>query len=169
MRAVCTLWWTATGGDRRAVDNNNSSRRSPEWLLGWGVATEAMLLCLFACECNLQTDYRGSFTGWPVSVRVRSVAEQFACSWTWCVSVLCETGPLVDKWTCWSGGTAGHCIIVLRDVVDSYLFRMHTFHDTSHCIIGPTGSMNKHTYLLTGSCCWVFEIEALGHRMRCLD
>ena len=40
-----------------------------------------------------------------------------------------------------------------RDVVDSYLFRMHTFHDTSHCIIGPTGSMNKHTYLLTGSCC----------------
>ena len=51
------------------------------------------------------------------------------------------------------GGTAGHCIIVLRDVVDSYLFRMHTFHDTSHCIIGPTGYMNKHTYLLTGSCC----------------
>ena len=40
-----------------------------------------------------------------------------------------------------------------RDVVDSYLSRMHTFHDTSHCIIGPTGSMNKHTYLLTGSCC----------------
>ena len=26
-----------------------------------GVATEAMLLCLFACECNLQTDCRGSF------------------------------------------------------------------------------------------------------------
>ena len=45
------------------------------------------------------------------------------------------------------GGTAGRCIIVLRDVVDSYLFRMHTFHVTSHCIIGPTGSsMNKHTF-----------------------
>ena len=47
------------------------------------------------------------------------------------------------------GGTAGRCIIVLRDVVDSYLFRMHTFHVTSHCIIGPTGSsMNKHTKTL---------------------
>ena len=47
------------------------------------------------------------------------------------------------------GGTAGRCIIVLRDVVDSYLFRMRTFHVTSHCIIGPTGSsMNKHSYSL---------------------
>ena len=67
---------------------------------------------------------------------------------TWCAGVLCETGPLGDKWTCWPGGTSGRCIIVLRDVVDSYLFRMHTFHVTSHCIIGPTGSsVNKHTYL----------------------
>ena len=34
---------------------------------------------------------------------------------------------------------------MLRDVVDSYLFRMHTFQVTSDCIIGPTGSsMNKH-------------------------
>ena len=24
-------------------------------------------------------------------------------------------------------------------------------------------------YLLTGSCCWVFEIEALAHRMECFD
>ena len=91
-----------------------------------------------------------------MSVRVRSVAEQFACSWTWCVSVLCETGrdPLSTNEL---AGLEALLDTVLscsfRDVVDSYLFRMHTFHDTSHCIIGPTGSMNKHTYLLTGSCC----------------
>ena len=24
-------------------------------------------------------------------------------------------------------------------------------------------------YLLTGSCCWVFEIEAIAHRMECFD
>ena len=42
------------------MDNNNSSRRS-HGFLDRGVATEAMLLCLFACECNLQTDCRGSF------------------------------------------------------------------------------------------------------------
>ena len=53
---------------------------------------------------------------------------------------------------------AGHSIIVLRDVVDSYLFRMHTFHDTCHFPLyhwthWVYSSMNKHTYLLTGSCC----------------
>ena len=98
-------------------------------------------LCLFACECNL-----------PILAAVDSLPvflwSGLASSWTWCVGVLCETGPLGDKRTCWPGGTSGRCMIVLRDVVDSYLFRMHTFHVTSHCIIGPTGSsMNKHQHI----------------------
>ena len=115
-----------------------------------GVATEAMLLsgCLRASVILPIGPYRAYWLPWIVC-RL-SYGRSVACSWTWCVGVLCETGPLGDKWTCWPGGTAGRCIVVLRDVVDSYLFRMHTFHVTSHCIIGPTGSsMNKHSIRVT--------------------
>ena len=143
--------------EQRQASRGHPGRETFAWMASWncggiaqhyancassrGVATGAMLLsaCLRASVICLY---------WlPWIVCRFSCGRSVACSWTWCVGVLCETGPLGDKWTCWPGGTSGRCIIVLRDVVDSYLFRMHTFHVTSHCIIGPTGSsMNKHTY-----------------------
>ena len=102
-------WWaimrdsghTVMSRDGRAVNNNNRDDRLNGFL-------ELRRHCATLHELCVQSGY------WLPWIFCRlSCDRSVACSWTWCVCVLCETGPLGDKWTCWPGGTSGRCIIVL--------------------------------------------------------